>query len=289
MAPVADRVELRPALRPAVLRVHGRADSRVVHHELHGHERDRHPVAVRRRLRRPRQLLRGVPRRDVPQGGPKHGRVRRVRHAADDRIGAARRPRPQPGGGSVAQRLPARLLPSLRDEHRGDRCRVEADPRDRRRSRQRHPRRLRDRRSGLADGPALRAVVDHPDDDVARPRLSDDHLSRRPAGDPHSVVRGCGDRRRRTVATVPLRDAADAAADSAVLGGDRQHRPPAVLRGAVRDDPGRPARFDAVGLHARLQPVLFGNYAYTAAISYIIFLATALLALFQFRVLRPKV
>jgi multiple sugar transport system permease protein len=32
----------------------------------------------------------------------------------------------------------------------------------------------------------------------------------------------------------------------------------------------------------------FGNYAYTAAISYIIFLATALIALLQFRVLRPK-
>ena len=32
----------------------------------------------------------------------------------------------------------------------------------------------------------------------------------------------------------------------------------------------------------------FGNYSSTAAISYIIFLATALLALIQFRVLRPK-
>jgi multiple sugar transport system permease protein len=44
----------------------------------------------------------------------------------------------------------------------------------------------------------------------------------------------------------------------------------------------------SVYMHAYNQ-FTFGNYAYTAAISYIIFLATALLALIQFRVLRPKV
>jgi multiple sugar transport system permease protein len=44
----------------------------------------------------------------------------------------------------------------------------------------------------------------------------------------------------------------------------------------------------SVYMHAYNQ-FAFGNYAYTAAISYIIFLATALLALFFFRVLRPKV
>ena len=43
----------------------------------------------------------------------------------------------------------------------------------------------------------------------------------------------------------------------------------------------------SVYMHAYNQ-FSFGNYSYTAAISYIIFLATALLALIQFRVLRPK-
>jgi multiple sugar transport system permease protein len=44
----------------------------------------------------------------------------------------------------------------------------------------------------------------------------------------------------------------------------------------------------SVYMHAYNQ-FSFGNYAYTAAISYIIFVATALIALFQFRILRPQV
>ncbi len=43
----------------------------------------------------------------------------------------------------------------------------------------------------------------------------------------------------------------------------------------------------SVAFHAYNQ-FSFGNYGYTAAVSYVLFLAIAVLAFLQFRLLRPK-
>ena len=59
----------------------------------------------------------------------------------------------------------------------------------------------------------------------------------------------------RRLAAVPLHHVAAVASDDPVRRGDHDHRLRPVLRGAVRDDPGRPARLDPVGLVPRVQPV----------------------------------
>ena len=100
----------------------------------------------------------------------------------------------------------------------------------------------RDQRSGLARRPGPGDAVDHRDGGLAQPRLRDDRVPRRAAGDPRLAVRGGGDRRRRPLADLPLRDHPDAPADDPVH--DRHHhdRLPPAVRGAVRDDRRRSAR-----------------------------------------------
>ena len=270
------------------VRVHGRADPRLVRHQLHGHAGHRHPHPVRRQLRRPRQLLRRLP--DPTFRKAARNTAVYVLFAVPLTIGLGLLAALGLNQGVVRLRNVFRtgyFLPyvtSIVAIAVVWRLILGTD-------------------SGLINGLLEKVGIDGPGwltdpswslwsmimmTDVARARPPDDHLPRRSAGDPQRAVRGGGGRRGDALAQVPLRHAADAAPDAAVLDGRRQHRPDAGLRGALRDDPGRAARLDADGRLPRLQPVQLRQLRLHGGDRLRLFLVIAGLTVLQFRFLRPN-
>ena len=159
---------------------------------------------------------------------------------------------------------------------------------DRTRPDQHRPRLGRHRRARTGSGrPQLGdAVADH-DGGLAQLRHRDDHLPGRAAGRAADAARGG----RRSTArapgsgsgTSPCRCCARRSSSSASPPVDRL---PAVLRGAVRDDPRRPAR--TAPSRCRCTPTSSSASAttgYAAAMSYIIFVVIAVVTAIQFRLL----
>src|SRR6266540_3797762 len=251
----AGRVGVRAAVLRGVHSVHGRAGADLARHELHRHARDRpaQPVGCQRGW--PRQLREAVRRRAVPAGPAQHRDLRRRQRAAHDHRRAGRRARVEPGDHPAAHVLPGRLLPAGGHQHRRGRRGVAVPAAAGHRPRQQSTEDGRDHRAALAGRPAVRHAVDHRDDRVARYGLHDGGVPRRAAGHPAHPLRSRGDRRRRAVGPVPPRHAADAASHHAVRRRGHQHRAAAVHRGTVRDDQGRPAEQDPVGVDGRVQPV----------------------------------
>ena len=138
--------------------------------------------------------------------------------------------------------LPGRLLPAGRDQHRRRRGRVAVPAAARRRPDQHGARLGRHRRARLARTPrrwAMPSLIV-----MAAWRNLGTLMVIFLAGlqtVPQGPARGGRGRRRQRLAAVPPHHAADAAADPALRRRDHRHRLPPVLRGAVRDDPGRAA------------------------------------------------
>src|ERR1700682_1949017 len=85
---------------------------------------------------------------------------------------------------------------------------------------------------------------------MAADRVLDDHLHRRTAEHPRGAVRGGAHRRRRGLAAIPARNAADARFDLPLRRHRHGHRLSAAHRGALCDDRRRAAQQDHLRRHA---------------------------------------